>query len=869
MSQTQRPSRPSARPPEQPREIVETDAGPVGAASLRIALAGNPNSGTTTLFNALTGSRQHVGNYAGVTVDKISGTARHRGCEVEVVDLPGTYSLTAYSAEEIVARNHIIEDVPDVVVDVVDASNLERNLYLATQLLELGVPLVLAFNMIDVAEARGWVIEIARLSALLGVPIVPTVAHKGQGLDRLMETVAATARLKDDALAQQRRCDYGRDIEPHLAQLEAMLAQAGDRQHARWFAVKLLEGDAETTRRLRSRLGDRLDPLLTEAEAARRKLQSLFGDSPEVILADRKYGFISGACTEAVTQSVEARHERSDRIDAVLTHRIWGLPIFALLMYLTFQLTFTLGQYPMDWLESGFEWLGLRVAMFWPRGSDSVLKSLLVDGVIGGVGGVLVFLPNILLLFLAIALLEGTGYMARAAFLMDAVMHRIGLHGKSFIPMLVGFGCSVPAILATRTLETRRDRLTTMMIVPLMSCGARLPIYALIIPAFFPLAWRGPMLWLIYFIGILLAVVCAKLLRRTVLAGESTPFVMELPPYRMPTARALVSHMWERGWMYVRKAGTMILAAAVLLWAATAFPRLDAGRQEALEQMQQVRAEAVANLDAIAEAAEVEPALLRQAAQARLELEIDQQRYWPDQPGYAEALRRYEDRVAAIAPGPQGNLAALMDEVDAIDALRTQFDDEVEQRQLEDGSLTYNHLLHQQEELLELRRRRQPRIHAAALAWLDDYRAPLEERLQQIENDLRARQLSHSVAGRVGKGMEPALKLMGFDWRIGTALVGAFAAKEIFVSQMGIVYATGEADDQSESLRSQLKTHYTPLTGFCVMLFCLVATPCIGTVAVVWKESGSWKWAALQWVGLTVLAFILTTMVYQVGRLVA
>ncbi len=842
---------------------------PADVSALRLALAGNPNSGKTTLFNSLTGEKQKVGNYAGVTVDIVSGQARTRNAEMAVFDLPGTYSLTAYSAEEIVARNFLFNEKPDVVIDVIDAGNLERNLYLATQLLEMGVPIVLAMNMADVAEARGTQIDAKKLSDLLGVPIVSTVAHKGQGIEKLLETAEFTARFASDAVSKQRRCDYGSDVEPLLQRLQAELTEKhGLGSHARWFAVKLLEADAETIRRLRGLIGDEIESLLDQADRARHEILKLFGDRAEIILADLRYGFISGACTESVTQTVEARHERSDQIDAILTHRIWGLPIFAAMMYLTFQLTFTVGQIPMGWLENGFEWLGLQTAALWPRGADSILKSLLVDGIIGGVGGVLVFLPNILLLFMAIALLEGTGYMARAAYLMDGLMHRIGLHGKSFIPMLVGFGCTVPAILATRTLETKRDRLTTMMVLPLMSCGARLPIYALFIPAFFPLAWRGPMLWLIYFVGIALAVVCARLLRRTILSGESTPFVMELPPYRMPTATALVRHTWQRAWMYVCKAGTMILGASIVLWAMSAFPRTDAGREEAMDQMQQVRTAAIAQLDQLAAEAQIPPETLRQAAQAQLQMEIKQEAYWPDEPGFAQAQQAYQARINELAADGDGRLGRLIEAVQQIQTIRQDLAAAIEEDELEEASPEHALLVGAAESRLDRVRREHTELYPVATAWLDDFADPLDQRLQEIENRLKARQLAHSLSGRLGRAMEPGLELMGFDWRIGTALVGAFAAKEVFVSQMGIVFAAGEADDQSESLQAQLKTNYTPLIGFCAMLFCLIATPCIGTVAVTWREAGSWKWALLQWGGLTVIAFIVTTLVYQVGRLV-
>jgi len=475
-----------------------------------IALAGNPNSGKTTVFNALTGARQHVGNYPGVTVEKKEGTARFADVAFTVVDLPGTYSLTAYSTEEIVARNFLIDEQPDAVVDIIDASNLERNLYLAVQLMELVVPLVLALNMSDVARDRGFQIDCGKLSKLLGVPVVPTVGHKGRGIRELLAAVADVCRKPAPRKRPVRQVDYGHEIEPHVEQLTEMVAPheaCADR--ARWYALKLLEGDEEAAKRIQSLCPDSCEEIFKKAVQLRRHIEGISGADIGTVLADGRYGFIAGACAEAVSQTAEARISRSERIDRVLLSRWLGLPIFAVLMYAVFQLTFAVGDPLMGGMEAGFGWLGDTITSFWPEGSGSLLKSLLVDGIIG---------------------VEDSGYMARAAFLMDRLMHKIGLHGKSFIPMLIGFGCTIPAIMATRTLETRRDRLTTILVLPLMSCGARLPIYALIIPAFFPQAWQGPMLWTIYIIGIVLAILLAKLLRVTLFKGEAVPFVMELPP---------------------------------------------------------------------------------------------------------------------------------------------------------------------------------------------------------------------------------------------------------------------------------------------------------------------------------------------------
>ena len=840
----------------------------MSAPALTIALTGNPNSGKTTIFNALTGGRQHVGNYPGVTVEKIEGRTTHDGRTLRIVDLPGTYSLTPYSVEEVVARDFLFDERPDVVVDILDCANLERNLYLATQLLELGVPLVLAFNMSDVAAARGYRIDVERLSGLLGVPIVETVGHKGEGLGELLDAAVAASRAREQAVAAQRRPNYGTEIEPHVVQMTERVAGAlGGARYCRWLAVKLIEGDRVTRRRIRRLCPDGADELIAEGRRLGEHIEGVGGDSPEILFADRRYGFISGACTETVTQTVERRHEISDRIDAVLAHRWVGLPIFVALMYLVFYVTFAVGQVPMHWLEQGFAALGEAIARLWPRGSESLLKSLLIDGVIAGVGGVITFLPNVMLLFLAIAFLEDTGYMARAAFVMDSLMHRIGLHGKSFIPMLIGFGCSVPAILATRTLESRRDRLTTMMIIPLMSCGARLPIYALIIPAFFPAAWQAPMLWAIYFIGIALAVVAAKLLRMTVLKGETTPFVMELPPYRMPPAKGLLTHMWERSWMYVRKAGTIILGVSIILWAATTFPRKTqydkdyaAAETRAVEQY---LAEAKGLNRDVGLPAESD--LLVSALRGELQMREGQAEHWPGEGGYEQASERKEARMAELASREGGG--ALKRFLAARDALAAG------QQELEraggDGDTSREYLVAERRyrTVVEQLRARDPGALAAAEAYLDRIRPELRTALSRLAAERRAEELTYSVIGRVGRGLAPLLRPMGFDWRIGTALVGAVAAKEVFVAQLGIVFSVGEEAGSTDTLRRQLRDAYSPLVGFCVMLFTLIATPCAATCLVTWREAKGLRWMALQFGGLTAIAYVLTLAVYQIGRL--
>ncbi len=689
---------------------------------LRVVLAGNPNSGKTTIFNNLTGSHQKVANYPGVTVERRTGTCRRGDVTLEITDLPGTYGLTTHALDEQMARDTLIRERPDIVVNVLDASNLERNLYLTVQLMELGLPLVLAFNMSDVAESQGIQFDRAALSRHFDAPIVRLVGHRNEGTDELIAAVIAAVDAPRESPARLLKyrlelADALAAIEPETA-LDAGLREAfadplGRLLEPRWFALKLLEEDPVVTAAVTR------PELRSVVAQAIERIRDVHGESPAMLLADQRYGYISGACQETVRHTAEIRHTMSDKVDVAVTHPLFGMALFLGLMYLVFNLTFTLGEPLMQILERAFRLLSDGILAVWPSGRWGALRSLVVDGVIAGVGGVLVFTPNIMLLFFGISLLEYSGYMARAAFLLDRLMHRIGLHGKSFIPMLLGFGCTVPGILATRTLDSERNRLITILILPFMSCGARLTIYALLIPAFFPPAWYAPMLWFVYLTGIVLAVVGARVLGITVLPGETQGMVMELPPYRMPTMRSVWIHVWERTWLYIRKAATIILGISVLLWALTAYPKLP------------------------------------------------------------------EDPV----------------------------------------------------------------------------QSPAEQ---------RAAQMAQSYAGRLGHWMEPVLKPMGFDWRIGTALIGAMAAKEVVVAQLGVAFAVeGDAEGTgSDSIRSALRANYSPLTGLSLLLFCLIGFPCAATVAAVRAETGRWKWALGQFVVLTLLAWIICTVVYQVGSFI-
>jgi len=711
---------------------------PQPATEIRVALAGNPNCGKTSLFNALTGARQHVANYPGVTVERRTGRCEIDQLSLNIIDLPGTYSLSSFSPDERVAQDELT-DAPDVVVVVADSTQLERNLVLLAQIMQTGANPVLCLNMSDEAQAAGQRIDLPLMEKLLGFPVVETVGHRAQGVADLKQAIARAAAKP----AGPSRLVLGETMDGAVAAIRRLLPS---QEHAifrsDWMATRLLVGDAEYGPRVAAMPGGQA--ALKEAEHQRCRIEALTHADIAVFVTERYFGFVDGLLREVRTQDsrVDAR-QMTDRLDAVLVHRVLGLPIFALVMYAIFWLTFTVGEIPMNWIDAGVQFLSGRIAAFWPVGSTSLLRSLLVDGVVGGVGGVLVFLPNIVLLFLGLAFLEDTGYMARAAFLTDRLMHRFGLHGKSFIPMLSGFGCSIPGIMATRTLENPRDRIVTMLVLPLMSCGARLTIWMLLIPAFFPPAWRAPMLWFIYALGIGMALVLALVLRKTLLRGEDAPFVMELPPYRLPTLRSVIIKMTERAGLYVRKAGTTILGISILLWAATSFPK-------------------------------------------------------PTH--YAVDAQIASGQITVTAPGVAPDGPTRLSEEDVAGRRKTE-------------------------------------------------------------------DLGYSVAGRIGHAMEPAFRPLGFDWKILTAMIGAFAAKEIFVAQMGIVYSISDTDKGSEGLRAVLARDYSPLVGLSMMIFLLIGTPCMATVVVTRRESGKWSYALLQLGGLTAIAYGMSLAVYQVGRL--
>lgn len=542
--------------------------------TINVALVGNPNCGKTSLFNFASGAHERVGNYSGVTVDAKEGHACFEGYDFNIVDLPGTYSLSAYSPEELYVRKQIIEKTPDIIINVIDTSNLERNFYLTTQLIDMHLRIVCALNMFDESEERGDRIHVDKLSELFGIPMVPTVFKTGRGVKELFHQVIETYEGKEGAKPQFRHIhiNHGHEIEQGIADIQAFLKQDEDiRRHysTRYLGIKLMEHDRDVEKMVSSL--PHADEIFAARDKADKRVREETDTDSETAVMDAKYGFIHGALKEA---SYETGHKKdtyqlTHRLDSIITNKLLGFPIFIVLMWLMFEATFSLGQYPKDWIETGVAWLGQTISTYFP---DGPIKDMLVDGVIGGVGAVIVFLPQILILYFFISYMEDSGYMSRAAFIMDKLMHKMGLHGKSFIPLIVGFGCNVPAVMATRTIESRKSRLITMLILPMMSCSARLPVYIMIVGTFFSARYQSTMMMSLYLIGILMAVFLGWLFSKFAIKGEDTPFVMELPPYRLPTWKAITRHTWEKGKLYLKKMGGIILVASIIVWALGYFP---------------------------------------------------------------------------------------------------------------------------------------------------------------------------------------------------------------------------------------------------------------------------------------------------------
>lgn len=713
--------------------------------TINVALVGNPNCGKTSLFNIASGAHEHVGNYSGVTVDAKEGFFDFQGYHFRIVDLPGTYSLSAYTPEELYVRKHIIEETPDVIINVVDSSNLERNFYLTTQLIDMNVRMVIALNMYDELEASGNKLDYTQLSQLIGVPMVPTVCRRGEGIDKLFHVIigiyeggdflSQKGEIRSEILEDLRdwhktyvpdhefgshkeeedarprgymrhiHINHGPELERSIEEVKKAISQNEDIRHkysTRFLSIKLLENDREIENFISTLPNGKEIIAIRNKETLR--IRKVMNEDSEQAITDAKYGFITGALKETFTDNHLEKEQTTRVIDSIVTHRIWGYPIFFLFLYIMFEGTFVLGDYPMQ----GIEWLVDQLGnLIRNNMAEGPLKDLLIDGIIGGVGGVIVFLPNILILYFFISILEDSGYMARAAFIMDKIMHRMGLHGKSFIPLIMGFGCNVPAIMATRTIEDRKSRLITMLVNPLMSCSARLPIYLVMIGAFFPNC-ASFMLLCIYTAGILLAVIMARIFSKFLVKGEDSPFVMELPPYRMPTSKSIMRHTWEKGAQYLKKMGGIIMIASIIIWFLGYYPRHDA-----------------------------------------------------------------HESVA-----------------------------------------------------------------------------------EQQEN---------SYIGQIGKAIEPVIKPLGFDWKLGIGLISGVGAKELVVSTLGVLY-TNEGDVENVNLSDRIPI--TPLVALAYMLFVLIYFPCIATFAAIKQESGSWKWAIFAAGYTTGLAWLVAFTVFQIGSII-
>ena len=583
---TESEARPALEADETEDAYIEREMSTLAAErrkEIRVALVGNPNCGKTSLFNMASGSHEHVGNYSGVTVDAKEGNFEYGGYHFKIVDLPGTYSLSAYSPEELYVRRNLIEDIPDVVINVVDASNLQRNLYLTTQLIDMNLKVVMALNMYDELEARGDKLDIKQLGYLLGMPIVPTVSRIGEGLEALFDKVIQVDENSDPYLARHIHINHGAELEQSIDRLKELIQKNPDIRYkysTRFLAIKYLENDKEVEAVI-EKLPNR-DEIIVARFQEQQRINEMLQSGAESALVDAKYAFIQGALKETYKPSSETpKKTLTDRIDSIITNKWLAFPIFILILYVMFEATFKLGEYPMMWIEWLVEKFALFISTTMPEG---LFKDLIVDGIIGGVGSVLVFLPNILILYMFISLLEDSGYMARAAFIMDKLMHRMGLHGKSFIPMIMGFGCNVPAIMATRMIENRKSRLVTILIIPLMSCAGRLPIYILLAGAFFP-SYGSLVMLGIYGLGILLAIFSAKVISRF-MKEDDLPFVMELPPYRVPTSKSIFRHTWEKGKQYLQKMGGIILVASLIIWSLGYFPRQQEGQTTAQHQEQ-------------------------------------------------------------------------------------------------------------------------------------------------------------------------------------------------------------------------------------------------------------------------------------------
>lgn len=729
-----------------------------------IALVGNPNSGKTTIFNFVSGSHEHVGNYPGVTVDFKQAKFNVDGYHINIIDLPGTYSLTAYSPEELYVRKYILGHKPDIVINVVDASNLERNLYLTTQLIDMNMKIVVALNMFDELQHKGDKFDFESLGQMLGIPFVPTVGAKGKGLSELFKKAIEVYEGKETWL-RHIHINYGNHVENSIHNIQEKVKKIkglNDQVSSRFYAIKLLEKDQGVHTSL-SRMKN-YDEIIKTTETEIEKLESALNEDSETLVTDARYGFINGALKETYQPDIFKKKLKTETeiIDTFITHKIFGFPIFILFLWIMFQTTFTAGGYPKAWIEQLVFVTGQGLNSILP---DSVVKDLLVNGIINGVGGVIVFLPNILILFFFISFMEDSGYMARAAFIMDRLMHKMGLHGKSFIPLIMGFGCNVPAIMATRTIENRNDRLLTILINPFMSCSARLPVYILIIGAFFQ-GNEVATLFTVYGIGIFFAILFAILFKKTIFKSTEAPFVMELPPYRLPTFRTTTRHMWSKGSQYLKKMGGVILLASMIIWALGYFPT---NKKKAAE---------------------------------------------------------FDSKIHQIEfsyNNSQGN--AIFDSKKA-------------------------NMMSEEKKLI----------------------------IARIENEKQNYLQENSFIGKIGKFIEPAMRPLGFDWKMSVSLLAGVAAKEVVVSTMGVLYQDDpNAELDTKSLQQRLRTAkydegsragqpvFTNVSAFAYLMFILLYFPCIAVVAAVRRESGNWKWAVFMMTYTTAVAWVVALLVNLVG----
>ena len=787
---------------------------------IQVALAGNPNCGKTSIFNNMTGSRQHVGNYAGVTVEKKVGETKIDGHDIEIIDLPGTYSLTARSLDELAARNVIINENPELIANVVDASNLERNLYLTAQLIELEQPLLLVLNMVDVAKEMGLQFNNKKLEELTGSTVVETIGRVNKGTE---DALRGIVKVSKERKIPNVRVNYGEVLEPAIAELEAEVAKLDTGRYPhRWVAIKLLEQDTDILEKVQEL--DKSGAVLSKAEALRTELNKSV--DMDIVFQEYRHRFAVDVFNAVLEVVPEHKDSKSDNIDKILTNRWLGIPIFLFIMWVMFYLVINVAEYPKGWLEDAFK---LLTEFIGANMDDGLLKSLINDGIIGGVGAVISFIPHIVLLFVCISFLEDTGYMARAAFVIDRVMRGVGLHGKSFIPMLLGFGCNVPSIMGARILDNPRDRMITILVSPFMSCSARLPVYTLLAAAFFAPEDAPTILLGIYVLGIIVAVVTAKVLRTYVFKGAAEPFVMEMPPYHMPTLRSVGIHMWERSVMYLKKAGTFILAASILIWFLTSFPQ------------------------------DVEYSKDYDAAKAEVTAMHEQK---------ADSIL---DEAQLANDEDKDKVSAIYDQMLALDEEhKDDPKDEEEEATVEDATQDGAEAADEKEEVEEpayFEELKAEELYPVAWNLYVNHKAE-EDEIKELDLQQGKEKIEQSYAAQIGHFIEPVTEPLGFNWRVNIAVVAAVAAKEVMISTLGTIYAIEASEDDSTTLQEFLANDpdFTPSIGLGLMVFALLYLPCLATMAVLKRETDSWKWFGAVFAYTSILAWVGAYLAVHIGR---